>query len=108
MLRMIKLTKFAWDGIFTPGKLQIPKTPGALKELESIHKVLDLYVWLSFRLEESFPYRELASSQKSICHLLIKEFLERFGLQKQRPKAKRLASNTTLTSLLSQKNRAYL
>ncbi|PRQ55227.1 putative RNA helicase [Rosa chinensis] len=94
--------------IFTPGTLQIPKTPGALKELESIQKVLDLYVWLSFRLEESFPDRELASSQKSICHLLIEEFLERFGLQKQRPKAKRLASNTTLTSLLSQKNIAYL
>lgn len=32
-------------------------------------KVLDLYVWLSFRLEESFPDRELASSQKAICSM---------------------------------------
>ncbi|XP_004296632.1 PREDICTED: ATP-dependent RNA helicase SUV3, mitochondrial isoform X1 [Fragaria vesca subsp. vesca] len=94
--------------IFTPGTLQIPKTPAALKELESIHKVLDLYVWLSFRLEESFPDRELASSQKSICHMLIEEFLERFGLQMHKPKAKRLASKPTLTSLLSQINRTHL
>lgn len=26
--------------IFTPGTLEIPKTPAALKELESIHKVI--------------------------------------------------------------------
>lgn len=68
--------------IFTPGTLQVPKTQTALKELESIHKVLDLYVWLSFRMEESFPDREVASSQKAICSLLIEDFLERLGWQK--------------------------
>lgn len=68
--------------IFTPGSLQVPKTQNALKELESIHKVLDLYVWLSFRMKESFPDRELASSQKAACSLLIEEFLERLGYQK--------------------------
>ncbi|VFR02257.1 unnamed protein product [Cuscuta campestris] len=65
--------------IFTPGTLQVPKTQTALKELESIHKVLDLYVWLSFRLDESFPDRELAASQKSICSMLIEDFLEGLG-----------------------------
>lgn len=65
--------------IFTPGTLQIPKSHGALKDLESIHKVLDLYVWLSFRMEEAFPDRKLASSQKAICSLLIEDFLERLG-----------------------------
>ncbi|XP_057959678.1 ATP-dependent RNA helicase SUV3, mitochondrial isoform X2 [Malania oleifera] len=74
--------------IFTPGTLQVPKTQKAVKELESIHKVLDLYVWLSFRLEDSFPDRELASSQKAICSMLIEEFLERLGWQK--PRARRL------------------
>ncbi|KAG1358658.1 ATP-dependent RNA helicase SUV3, mitochondrial, partial [Cocos nucifera] len=69
--------------IFTPGTLQVPKSHNALKELESIHKVLDLYVWLSFRMEDSFPDRELASSQKAICSLLIEEFLERLGWQRQ-------------------------
>lgn len=34
-------------------------------------KVLDLYVWLSFHIEDSFPDRELASSQKAICSMLV-------------------------------------
>ncbi|KVH97362.1 ATP-dependent RNA helicase SUV3, mitochondrial isoform X1 [Cynara cardunculus var. scolymus] len=72
--------------IFTPGTLKVPKTQAELKELESIHKVLELYVWLSFRLEDSFPDRELASSQKSICGMLIEEFLERLGFQKPMPR----------------------
>ncbi|KAK8710154.1 hypothetical protein V6N13_145493 [Hibiscus sabdariffa] len=55
--------------IFTPGTLEVPKTPTALKELEFIHKVLELYVWLSFRLDEWFPDHELTSSQKNICSL---------------------------------------
>ncbi|XP_010256129.1 PREDICTED: ATP-dependent RNA helicase SUV3, mitochondrial isoform X3 [Nelumbo nucifera] len=92
--------------IFTPGTLQVPKTQTALKELESIHKVLDLYVWLSFRLEDSFPDRELASSQKSICSLLIEEFLERLGWQK--PMARRLSPRKSSRSLLSQEIRQYL
>ncbi|XP_057758693.1 DExH-box ATP-dependent RNA helicase DExH16, mitochondrial [Arachis stenosperma] len=85
--------------IFTPGTLTVPKTPAALKELESIHKVLDLYVWLSFRLEESFPDRELAASQKAICSMLIEEFLERLGWQM--PMARRLPSRKMSTSLSS-------
>ncbi|KAF3783367.1 ATP-dependent RNA helicase [Nymphaea thermarum] len=74
--------------IFTPGTLQVPKSQIELMELESIHKVLDLYVWLSFRLEESFPDREVASAQKEMCNLLIEEFLERLGWQ--RPRARNL------------------
>ncbi|XP_014519242.1 DExH-box ATP-dependent RNA helicase DExH16, mitochondrial isoform X2 [Vigna radiata var. radiata] len=93
--------------IFTPGSLKVPKTAGALKELESIHKVLDLYVWLSFRLEESFPDRELAASQKAICSMLIEEFLERLGWQ--RPVARRrLSSPKMSSSLLSRDVRQYL
>ncbi|KAF6139985.1 hypothetical protein GIB67_020376 [Kingdonia uniflora] len=55
--------------IFTPGTLKVPKTQGALKSLESIHKVLDLYIWLSFRMGDAFPDQELASSQKTICNM---------------------------------------
>ncbi|XP_010449989.1 PREDICTED: DExH-box ATP-dependent RNA helicase DExH16, mitochondrial-like [Camelina sativa] len=62
--------------ILAPDRVKVPKTPTELKELESIHKVLDLYVWLSLRLEDSFPDREVATSQKSICNLLIEQFLE--------------------------------
>ncbi|KAJ4835748.1 RNA helicase [Turnera subulata] len=92
--------------IFTPGTLKVPKTQTALKELESVHKVLDLYVWLSFRLEESFPDRELADSQKRICSLLIEEFLENLGWQK--PKARKLRTLNHLRSLLSKDVRPYL
>ncbi|PUZ37063.1 hypothetical protein GQ55_9G087800 [Panicum hallii var. hallii] len=69
--------------IFTPGTLQVPKTHNQLKELESVHKVLELYVWLSFRVENSFPDREVAASQKSICSMLIEEYLVRSGWQPQ-------------------------
>ncbi|XWS13679.1 hypothetical protein CRYUN_Cryun36dG0059000 [Craigia yunnanensis] len=92
--------------IFTPGTLQVPKTHSALKELESVHKVLELYVWLSFRLEESFPDRELASSQKAICSMLIEEFLERLGWQK--PTSRKFTSSTSLKSLIANKKRHYL
>ncbi|KAG8062564.1 hypothetical protein GUJ93_ZPchr0003g18573 [Zizania palustris] len=63
--------------IFTPGTLQVPNSHNQLKELESVHKVLELYVWLSFRVEDCFPDHELAASQKSICSMLIEEYLER-------------------------------
>ncbi|CAA7045336.1 unnamed protein product [Microthlaspi erraticum] len=62
--------------IFEEDRVKVPRTPTELKELESLHKVLDLYVWLSLRLEDSFPDREVAASQKSICNLLIEQFLE--------------------------------
>lgn len=76
--------------IFTPGSLKVPKTHNALKELESIHKVLELYVWLGFRLGDSFPDLELASSQKAICSLLVEQFLEGSGLL-LKPKARLLS-----------------
>ncbi|KAI3459409.1 hypothetical protein Pfo_016072 [Paulownia fortunei] len=72
--------------IFTPGTLKVPKSHNALKELESIHKVLDLYVWLSFHMDDSFPDRELAASQKAICSMLIEVFLGRDGWQKPSPR----------------------
>ncbi|KAL3812586.1 hypothetical protein ACJIZ3_013854 [Penstemon smallii] len=85
--------------IFTPGTLKVPKSHNALKELESIHKVLDLYVWLSFHLEDSFPDRELAASQKAICSMLIEEFLGRDGWQKPRP-IRRVPRNSSRKNLL--------
>lgn len=33
--------------IFTPGTLRVPKTPTALKELESIHKVRFILFWVN-------------------------------------------------------------
>uniref|UniRef100_A0A803N967 Helicase C-terminal domain-containing protein n=1 Tax=Chenopodium quinoa TaxID=63459 RepID=A0A803N967_CHEQI len=87
--------------IFTPGTLKVPKTPAAMQELESIHKVLELYVWLSYRLDDSFPDREMAASQKSICSMLIEEFLEQYGWQQPQFKKKSALSKLSLLSLLS-------
>uniref|UniRef100_A0A6N2MV41 ATP-dependent RNA helicase SUV3 C-terminal domain-containing protein n=1 Tax=Salix viminalis TaxID=40686 RepID=A0A6N2MV41_SALVM len=101
---MHRKASFALKKYLHRGTLQVPKTESALKELESIHKVLDLYVWLSFRLEDSFPDRELAASQKAICGLLIEEFLERFGWQKQ-PKRRKLPSRVNSGFLLSKETR---
>ncbi|KAL8486446.1 hypothetical protein ACS0TY_023218 [Phlomoides rotata] len=72
--------------IFTPGTLKIPKSHKELKELESIHKVLDLYVWLSYHLEECFPDREIAASQKAMCSMLVEEFLGMNPWQKPSPR----------------------
>lgn len=82
--------------IFTPGMLKVPKTPAALQELESIHKVLELYVWLSYRLDESFPDREMAASQKSICSMLIEEFLQQYNWQQPIFKKRLTRSNLSL------------
>ncbi|KAL1561770.1 RNA helicase [Salvia divinorum] len=84
--------------IFTPGTLKIPKSHKQLKELESIHKVLDLYVWLSFHMDECFPDRELAASQKAICSMLIEEFLGKSGWEKK-PTPRKLPRPTRLKSL---------
>lgn len=64
---------------FTPATICIPKTPPDLEELESIHKVLELYVWLSFHLEHAFTERELANEELKICCMLIDEALKIFG-----------------------------
>lgn len=64
---------------FTPGTMRIPNSLADLQELESIHKVLELYIWLSFRLENAFMDRELAISQLNICCLLVDEGLLAFG-----------------------------
>jgi ATP-dependent RNA helicase SUPV3L1/SUV3 len=96
-------------------------------------QVLDLYVWLSFRLDESFPDHELASSQKALCSMwvflslcdilicpilslnyvltilfyrLIEEFLDRYGWQK--PMAGRLPVRKMSSSLLSETARPHL
>ncbi|KAK4778386.1 hypothetical protein SAY87_018573 [Trapa incisa] len=85
--------------IFTPGMLQVPETHTKMKELESIHKVLDLYVWLSYRLEDAFPDRDMAASQREICSMLIEEFLERLGWQK--PSHRKLLLRRSSMSQLS-------
>ncbi|CBI26287.3 unnamed protein product, partial [Vitis vinifera] len=55
----------------------------------------------SFQLEDLFPDRELALSQRAICSMLIEGFLERGGWRQ--PMASSMPSRISSTSLLSHK-----
>ena len=48
-----------------------------LARLEAAYAVLDLYVWLSYRLEDSFPGRTLALQQRAGVAALVEEALPR-------------------------------
>lgn len=57
----------------------------SLPMLETLHKSLVLYIWLSFRLEISFPERTLASEIKERTEKALEECLERLpGLKRKR------------------------
>jgi ATP-dependent RNA helicase SUPV3L1/SUV3 len=53
--------------VITPATIRVPRTQTALQQLESLHKVLELYVWLSLRMEDAFVDQEAALSQKELC-----------------------------------------
>ncbi|EFJ17805.1 hypothetical protein SELMODRAFT_420764 [Selaginella moellendorffii] len=44
--------------LLTPATMRVPSTQKDLAELESLHKVLDMYIWLSYRLEDAFADRD--------------------------------------------------
>ncbi|WVQ72915.1 hypothetical protein IAR50_002477 [Cryptococcus sp. DSM 104548] len=48
-----------------------------LPKLESLHKSLVLYIWLSLRLEVSFPDRLIAQDLKTKCEAALEECLQR-------------------------------
>jgi ATP-dependent RNA helicase SUPV3L1/SUV3 len=58
----------------------------ALPRLESLHKALVLYIWLSFRLELGFPERAKASALKEQTEELLDFCLERLPGVKQSKK----------------------
>lgn len=48
-----------------------------LAALEAAYAVLDLYVWLSYRLEDGFPGRVTALQQRAAVAALVEEALPR-------------------------------
>lgn len=54
-----------------------PITIAAIPLLESLHKALVTYLWLSFRFELAFPDRELAASYKERTEVVLESCLER-------------------------------
>lgn len=55
------------------------RSEGELAQLEAAYCILDLYVWLSFRLEEGFPGRATAQQQRTAVSSLIDEALSRLS-----------------------------
>jgi len=54
-----------------------PVTISAIPLLESLHKALVLYIWLSYRLELAFPDRALANEYKARTEEVLEACLER-------------------------------
>lgn len=72
-------------GVWRP-YLVPPITISSIPLMETLHKALVLYLWLSYRLELAFPDRELATAYKKRTEKVLEVCLERLpGL---RPKKK--------------------
>lgn len=54
-----------------------------LNHFESLHKVIDLYLWLSWKLKDSFPMQEYAKKQSGICSNVINEILKNSKIQQK-------------------------
>ncbi|XP_072484862.1 ATP-dependent RNA helicase SUPV3L1, mitochondrial isoform X2 [Notamacropus eugenii] len=64
---------FAWLRRYTRWPLQPPKNIKDLVELEAIHDVLDLYLWLSYRFVDMFPDASLVRDlQKELDDIIQK------------------------------------
>ena len=70
-----------------------PLTPpiiiASIPQLETLHKSLVLYIWLSFRLEISFPDRELATKVKLRTEVVLDQCLERLPGVRQKKTTER-------------------
>lgn len=79
-------TVFAQRRPVTPALIQHPMLLRAssieeLQQLETVHKIYDLYVWLSYRLQE-FQGREVALEARATCGALIDASLSHMGARK--------------------------
>uniref|UniRef100_A0A4X2L514 ATP-dependent RNA helicase SUPV3L1, mitochondrial n=1 Tax=Vombatus ursinus TaxID=29139 RepID=A0A4X2L514_VOMUR len=64
---------FAWIRRYTRWPLQPPKNIKDLVELEAVHDVLDLYLWLSYRFVDMFPDASLVRDlQKELDGIIQK------------------------------------
>lgn len=91
-LELVELAKEAYPAT-TNAKTFRPLPPAivaALPQLESLHRALVLYVWLSFRLELAFPGRAEAIEHKERAEDALEFLLERLpGLKRTRQPRRR-------------------
>ena len=67
---------------------EIPSTAAQLKSLEALHGVFDLYIWLAFRFEDSFPDRNVVELLRRECSDMIGKGLENISRQRRGTTAK--------------------
>ncbi|BEI84011.1 hypothetical protein CcaverHIS002_0406150 [Cutaneotrichosporon cavernicola] len=75
-------------GVYRP-YLVPPITIAAIPLLESLHKALVLYIWLSFRFQLAFPDRELAAAYKERTENALEICLERMPGVRQKKREER-------------------
>ncbi|KAI5799958.1 P-loop containing nucleoside triphosphate hydrolase protein [Geopyxis carbonaria] len=75
---------------------QTPTTISDLKRFESLHKVLILYLWLSFRFPTTFTPRETAMELKALCEKKIETCLQtiKFTLKPRKPAGRKTTAVT--------------
>ncbi|GMK53831.1 hypothetical protein CspeluHIS016_0104170 [Cutaneotrichosporon spelunceum] len=66
-----------------------PITVAAIPLLESLHKALVLYIWLSFRFQLAFPDRDLAAAYKERTEKALESCLERMPGVRQKTRQER-------------------
>eukprot|EP00884_Botryococcus_braunii_P009866 jgi/Botrbrau1/18881/Bobra.177_2s0040.1 len=63
----------------TPDKLRLPATTGSgeevLRQLETLYAILEIYIWLALRFEDSFHSLERVEEMRSGCAEAIQEAL---------------------------------
>lgn len=57
-----------------------PRDESELAQLEALYRILDLYIWLSWRFRAAFHGREAAVEQQALCAQLIGEGLQGMGV----------------------------
>jgi hypothetical protein len=58
---------------------ELPRTPDELADLESVHAVFDLYLWLGFRFPQEYEYSKRAMEATVATQSLIQQGLETIG-----------------------------
>jgi ATP-dependent RNA helicase SUPV3L1/SUV3 len=67
-------------------------TIDSLKRLESLHQVLILYLWLSYRFSVLFHPRETAIKLKNLCEARIQKCLNTIRFNRKRRRGERASS----------------
>ncbi|CAG8471300.1 7621_t:CDS:10, partial [Diversispora eburnea] len=82
---------------------KVPHNDDMLSEMESIHRTLMLYLWLSYRFQETFVDVEKARELKLRCENTIHESLQTLKIPRKRPRT--TTKDIRAISKLEEKNK---